>query len=144
MHENSLLRTPNNIIEKEKEISDEFKARYDVQLIANSKLEKRVKELEVQLSNEKAKFEEFKMENSKDLDFERNTKMKYEDMILNLKDDLMRKDLEINMLNKEFNSKLQEEIQIKNDCINDNKLLNDKLENLNKKYEEKYKTLDGN
>ena len=105
MHENSLLRTPNNIIEKEKEISDEFKARYDVQLIANSKLEKRVKELEVQLSNEKAKFEEFKMENSKDLDFERNTKMKYEDMILNLKDDLMRKDLEINMLNKEFNSK---------------------------------------
>jgi len=30
------------IIEKEKDISEEFKARYDVQLISNSKLEKRV------------------------------------------------------------------------------------------------------
>ncbi len=36
-------QNPVKIIEKEKDISEEFKARYDVQLISNSKLEKRVR-----------------------------------------------------------------------------------------------------
>ncbi len=48
------------------------------------------------LNNERAKFEEFKLENSKDLEVERNTKAKYEELVLKLKEDLMRKDVEIN------------------------------------------------
>lgn len=33
---------PVNVVEKEKEISEEYKSRYDVQLIENARLEKKV------------------------------------------------------------------------------------------------------
>ena len=84
------------------------------------------------------------MTNNKDLDFERNTKLKYEDLILKLKEELMKKEFEINFLNTEYNDKLSHEAQIKADVLNENKLLIDKIEQIEKKYEEKYKFLEGN
>ena len=40
--------------------------------------------------------------------------------------------------------KANDQAQIKADVLNENKLLNDKLEQIEKKYEEKYRFLEGN
>lgn len=148
MEENN---NPVRIIEKEKDITEEFKARYDVQLISNSKLEKRVidliickiRELEVLLNNEKARYDEFRLENQKDLDLERSTKSKYEEMVLKFKEELMRKEIEINKITTDFDIRVSEEVQVKTDALNENKLLSEKLDRLKGTYEEKYRVLEG-
>jgi len=95
------------------------------------------------LNNEKSKYEEFKNEGSKDLEFERNTKSKYEELILKLKEDLMKKDLEINRLNIDHELKLSEETQEKNNLSNENKILSEKLDRLKGTYDEKLRVLEG-
>lgn len=95
------------------------------------------------LNNEKAKFEEFKVENSKDLELERTTRAKYEDMVLKLKEELMRKDVEINKLTTDYEIKVSEIEQEKADVVNDNKLITEKLERIRGTYDEKYRVLEG-
>ena len=95
------------------------------------------------LNNEKSKYEEFKNEGSKDLEFERNTKSKYEELILKLKEDLMKKDLEINRLNIDHELKLSEETQERNNLSNENKILSEKLDRLKGTYDEKLRVLEG-
>ena len=62
---------------------------------------------------------------------------------MKLKEELMRKDIEINKLTMEFNFKLSEEIQKKSDIKNENKLLTDKLDKVRDKYEEKFRVMEG-
>lgn len=82
------------MLEKEKDIAEEFKARYDVQIIQNSKLEKKIHELEHELSNERQKKSTLKEEYEK-LNFkEKQEKTLMEMTIINLRDQISK--LEIN------------------------------------------------
>lgn len=109
-----------SILEKERDVAEEFKARYDVQLICNSKLEKKIKELEILLNNEKQAVQEFKNECENEINKERNLRKKLESVIVELRDQLSKvevsyqrriasielnsekKDLEIGNLKKEL------------------------------------------
>jgi len=55
----------------------------------------------------------------------------------------MKKDIEINRLNINHDLKLNEEIHEKNNVINENKILNEKLDRIKGTYEEKYRSLEG-
>jgi hypothetical protein len=94
-------------LEKEREISEEFKARYDVQLIANSKLEKRVRELELLLESERGKIQQAKEAFDKELKIEQEYRIKYEQQVLDLK----QKVAELNVENERNVSKLNLIIQ---------------------------------
>lgn len=98
------------ILEKEKDLAEEFKARYDVQLIENSKLEKRIKELEIQLHNEIQKKTDYKEELNSLLEKEKNQTSKLEKYIIEMKDALSKSDL--SSRNQQSNHEL--ELQKKN------------------------------
>lgn len=109
-----------SVLEKERDVAEEFKARYDVQLICNSKLEKKIKELEILLQNEKMAVQDFKAECENEINKERNLRKKLECVIVELRDQLSKvevsyqrriatielisdkKDLEIGNLKKEL------------------------------------------
>ena len=63
---------PLKIIEKEKSISNEFKSRYDVQLIENAKLEKQNKEYENQISELRSQNAQL-LKNNGDLESEKSS-----------------------------------------------------------------------
>ena len=95
------------------------------------------------LNNEKEKYDGFRSGNNKEVENERMTKSKYEELILKQKEDLIRKDIEINRINIDFELKISEEIQEKINLSNENKILTEKLDRLKSTYEEKYRILAG-
>jgi hypothetical protein len=131
-------------LEKEKEITEELKARYDVQIISNSKLEKRIKELEIMLNNERSKVDEIRNQTAKELQNEKDMRFRYEEQVLKLKEDLMKKEIDYNKNLQELEIKISNIFQENANYINDNKLLKDLNERLRGTYEEKYKGLEEN
>lgn len=138
------FKTTVKFLEKEKEFTEELKARYDVQVISNSKLEKRIKELEIMLNNERTKVEEIRSQSSKDIQIEKDMRLKYEDQVLKLKEDLMKKEIESNKALQEVEIKLSNIFQENANFQNENKLVRDQLERIKGAYEEKYKGLEEN
>lgn len=131
-------------LEKEKEITEELKARYDVQIISNSKLEKRIKELEIMLNNERSKVDEIRNQTAKELQNEKDLRFRYEEQVLKLKEELMKKEIEFNKNLQELEIKISNIFQENANFINDNKLLKDLNERIKGSYEEKYKGLEEN
>jgi len=131
-------------LEKEKEITEELKARYDVQIISNSKLEKRIKELEIMLNNERSKVDEIRNQTTKELQNEKDMRFRYEEQVLKLKEDLMKKEIDYNKNLQELEIKISNIFQENANYINDNKLLKDMNERIRGTYEEKYKGLEEN
>ena len=131
-------------LEKEKEITEELKARYDVQIISNSKLEKRIKELEIMLNNERSKVDEIRNQTAKELQNEKDMRFRYEEQVLKLKEDLMKKEIDYNKNLQELEIKISNIFQENANYINDNKLLKDMNERIRGTYEEKYKGLEEN
>ena len=131
-------------LEKEKEISEELKARYDVQIISNSKLERRIKELEIMLNNERTKVDEIRSHTAKELQNEKDLRFRYEEQVLKLKEDLMKKEIEYNKNLQELEIKISNIFQENTNFHNDNKLLKDQNERLKSTYEEKYRALEEN
>lgn len=129
---------PLKFLEKEKELSEEFKARYDVQLITNAKLEKKNKELETLIELERNKVSEAKETFDKDLEAERNLRIKYEEQIAFLKEDLMRSAVDKKKIENEYDVKF---VALNNQILNlqnENKTLKDNLNRTTETYEEKY------
>lgn len=81
------------LLEKEKDIAEEFKARYDVQIIQNSKLEKRIHELEHELNNEKQKKISYKEEYEKLSFKEKQERNLLEMTVMNLREQISKMEL---------------------------------------------------
>ena len=132
---------PLKIIEKEKSISNEFKSRYDVQLIENAKLEKQNKEYEKLLELERQKLNEMKKNFDQSVGIESSNRKKAEDLIINLKEENSRLKIENENLRNEIDNikdQCQKEKNSLNDIINQ---LKGSLERKDSEYSEKYNIL---
>ena len=132
---------PLKIIEKEKSISNEFKSRYDVQLIENAKLEKQNKELEKLLELERVKLNEMKKNFDDSVNIESTNRKKAEDLIMTLKEENSKLKIENEDLRKELETN-KEEYQKEKNSLND--MINQLKGSLNRKdteYIEKYNLL---
>ena len=99
----------------------EFKNRYDNQLNKNTSLIKRISELEIELENEKTRYNELKDKLENELQNERN----------------LRKNLELK-LNDKINEYIKNEINLKNEIIVNEK----KLSEVNIKYKDYEKEIE--
>ncbi len=132
---------PLKIIEKEKSISNEFKSRYDVQLIENAKLEKQNKELEKLLELERIKLNEMKKNFDESVNIESTNRKKAEDLIMSLKEENSKLKIENEELKNELETN-KEEYQKEKNSLND--MINQLKGSLNRKdseYLEKYNIL---
>ena len=132
---------PLKIIEKEKSISNEFKSRYDVQLIENAKLEKQNKELEKLLELERIKLNEMKKNFDESVNIESGNRKKAEDLIMSLKEENSKLKIENEELKNELETN-KEEYQKEKNSLND--MINQLKGSLNRKdseYLEKYNIL---
>ena len=132
---------PLKIIEKEKSISNEFKSRYDVQLIENAKLEKQNKEYEKLLELERQKLNEMKKNFDQSVGIESSNRKKAEDLIINLKEENSKLKIENENLRNEIDKikdQCQKEKNSLNDIINQ---LKGSLERKDSEYSEKYNIL---
>jgi len=132
---------PLKIIEKEKSISNEFKSRYDVQLIENAKLEKQNKELEKLLELERVKLNEMKKNFDDSVNIESTNRKKAEDLIMTLKEENSKLKIENENLRNELETNKEEYEKEKNslnDIINQ---LKGSLDRKDAEYIEKYNLL---
>lgn len=128
---------PLKILEKEKEISEEFKARYDVQIISNSKLEKRNRELEKLLELERAKVIEAKEKFDKELKNEKEQRIKAEEQILALKEMISKMNVDKLRIENEHSVKILSMTTEISNLTNVNKNLQENSERLIQAHEEK-------
>jgi hypothetical protein len=129
--------SPVKFLEREKELVEEFKARYDVQLIVNAKLEKRIKELETLLTLERNKVEDAKEKFERELEEERNLRIKYEEQILVLKEEFMKLSIEKNKQQIDSDLKLSSINNELSSLNNENKLLRESVDRIQQTEEEK-------
>ena len=114
---------PLNLIEKEKNFSREIKARYDAQLIENSKLTKENKEIEKLIEIEKNRLEEMKKMFEISTEKEKENRQQAEDTLISIKEELNKY--------KSKNELIKEEIRLKKkEDENDIKLLNTYIETI--------------
>jgi hypothetical protein len=130
-----------SILEKERDLSEEFKARYDVQLITNAKLEKRIKELEMSIKNSKDSITEVKEETQQEILKERNLRKKNESLITELRDQMTQKEIQyqrkINQLESLLDKKEQENLSLSKEL----ELIQEAQERTRLNYQENYNIL---
>lgn len=80
--------------DKEREMTNEYKARYDSQLLSNANLEKKVKEMEIILNNERSTGQDSQEQLKKDLQNARDLNLNYEDQILKEKEEFLKKEVD--------------------------------------------------
>ena len=81
---------PYAILQKEKEYAEELKAKYEAQVIAHNRTEKRTKEVEKMLDQERRKFKATNGELLRSLEDERIQRKTVDITLSKLKDDFMR------------------------------------------------------
>lgn len=119
---------PARLLNKEKEYSDELQAKYEAQILAHSRTEARISELEIMLEQESKRSSEIRNELLKELENERMLRSQAEDSILMLKEENLRREME--------DSKAYQEVEYKfNKALNEKNLLSLELANLQEHYE---------
>lgn len=78
---------PYQILQKEKDFAEDIRAKYEAQVIAHSRTEKRVRELEKALENEKRKLKSTNTELVKSLEEEKIARRTLDTTLSKLKDD---------------------------------------------------------
>lgn len=82
------------IIQKEKEYAEDLRAKYQAQVIANERTEKRVKELENVLDKERRKLKATNNDLVRSLEEEKIARKSLDSTLLKLKEDFARSELE--------------------------------------------------
>lgn len=130
------------MVEKEKEMTNEYKARYDSQLLNNANLEKKTKELEMLLNNEKTRNDDLKIQITKELQNEKDKILKYEEEILKSKEEFLKKEMEWRRLLSESEGDVSKLLQEKNEYLIEINLLKEQLTRQKDSYDEKYRLLE--
>ena len=97
---------PYQILQKEKDFAEDIRAKYEAQVIAHSRTEKRVRELEKALENEKRKLKNTNTELVKSLEEEKIARRTLDTTLSKLKDDWAQKELEKDKLISDLSIKL--------------------------------------
>lgn len=85
---------PFQILQKEKDYAEDLKAKYEAQVIAHTRTEKRTKDLEKQIEQERRKLNSSNSELKRQLDEEKIARKTIESSLSKLKDDFARADLD--------------------------------------------------
>lgn len=85
---------PYQILQKEKDYAEDLKAKYEAQVIAHARTEKRTKDLEKQIEQERRKLNSSNSELKRQLEEEKIARKSIESSLSKLKDDFARADLD--------------------------------------------------
>lgn len=85
---------PFAILQKEKEFAEDIRAKYEAQVIAHQRTEKKTKEIERQLENERRKYKTTNTELVRSLEDEKIARKMIETTLSKLKEDFARQELE--------------------------------------------------
>lgn len=85
---------PYQILQREKDYAEDLKAKYEAQVISNARTEKRVKELERSIENERRKLKSTNTELVRSLEEEKISRKSIEATLSKLKEDFARSELE--------------------------------------------------
>ena len=131
---NSKQNSPEkNINVKSEVIEEEYRARYDRQLIDNLSLDKRIVELELELKTSKTRYHELKEKLQEDLQNEVDKNNILEKDILEYKECLIKKDNELTQLINDFENRVSdiilenEKLTIENSSISEKYMMLEKL-----------------
>ena len=132
---------PLQIIEREKKLSDEYKSRYETQVLHNAKLQKEITELQKNLDNQRSRVEEMKREFDENIALEQTNRHKAEEALNEAKMKLSQLRIRENELQNEL--KETKEAREQENKTYEHKLnsLNDTLKRKNKEHEERYTSL---
>jgi hypothetical protein len=100
--------------------------------------------MEILIQRERNTFEEYKKEWQYDLLKERELRVKQDEMMVVIKEELMNKDVELSKLIADYKLRLEEELQDKSLIMNERKLIEEKCERIESTYREKLTFLDEN
>ena len=132
---------PLKVIEREKALSNEFKARYDVQLVQNAKLEKENRELSKNLEIERGKVLEMKKNYDDSLEIETTNRIKAEEVIVQLQEKISKLTIENNQLQSNYDDFVKQSTIEKENLNLQLKSLQDTIARKEKNFEEKYNLL---
>ena len=132
---------PLKVIEREKALSNEFKARYDVQLVQNAKLEKENRELSKNLEIERGKVLEMKKNYDDSLEIETTNRIKAEEVIVQLQEKISKLTIENNQLLSNYDDFVKKSTIEKDNLNLQLKSLQDTIARKEKNFEEKYNLL---
>lgn len=132
---------PLKVIEREKALSNEFKARYDVQLVQNAKLEKENRELSKNLEIERGKVLEMKKNYDDSLEIETTNRIKAEEVIVQLQEKISKLTIENNQLQSNYDDFVKKSTIEKDNLNLQLKSLQDTIARKEKNFEEKYNLL---
>ncbi len=90
----SAKEIPYDILRKEREYAEDLKAKYEAQLIAHSRLEKRNKELEKQIENERRKGKSSHQDLVRQLEEEKIARKTLESNLARIKEESAKSDLQ--------------------------------------------------
>ena len=132
---------PLKIIEQEKQVSNEFKSRYDVTVIENNRLRQENKELEKVLEDLKKKNNNLKDNYDISIENEKKIRLNIEENSMNLKDELNKLKIDNNLLNNDYENLVNENEKVKNRLKERLDYLKDDLNNKKNDYDQKYELL---
>ena len=132
---------PLKIIEQEKQVSNEFKSRYDVTVIENNRLRQENKELEKIYEELKKKNNNLKENYDSSFQSEKKIRLNIEENSMNLKDELNKLKIDNNLLNNDYENLVNENEKIKNRLKERLDYLKDDLNNKKNNYDQKYELL---
>ena len=132
---------PLKIIEQEKQVSNEFKSRYDVTVIENNRLRQENKELEKILEDLKKKNNNLKDNYDISIENEKKIRLNIEENSMNLKDELNKLKIDNNLLNNDYENLVNENEKVKNRLKERLDYLKDDLNNKKNDYDQKYELL---
>ena len=132
---------PLKIIEQEKQVSNEFKSRYDVTVIENNRLRQENKELEKILEDLKKKNNNLKENYDISIENEKKIRLNIEENSMNIKDELNKLKIDNNLLNNDYENLVNENEKVKNSLKERLDYLKDDLNNKKNDYDQKYELL---
>ena len=121
--------------------NDELFVKYETQMIQNSRLEARIKELEILLDQESRQVYEVRYELTCELDIERNRRALTDEHFSKFKEESFKKEVENSRLVQELDSKINKFTNEKNLIINEYEDLKVKFENFQKQTQEHIQSL---
>lgn len=139
--ENFSIRPATPVKTKDFSYNDELFLKYETQMIQNSRLEAKIKELEILLDQESRKVHEARYELGRELEIEKNLREVTDQNFLKFKEESLRKELENSRVVQDLDSKITRLTNEKNLIVIEYESLQVKFENFHKQTQEHIQSL---
>lgn len=120
---------PGKLLNREKEYSEELQGKYEAQLLALTRAESRISELELMLEQEVKRSQDSRQELLRDLEAERYQRSRQEESLLILKEEALKREMD--------DSKAAQELELRlNRAHSEKVMLNNELDRLKASYDQ--------